>query len=329
MPNVQSFDQALEGSRPGTRAILLGNGFSIAQGGARFSYSSLLERCGLDADDPIRNVFRTLGTVDFEEVMRALEHAARIEAAYGENDRSRRFQRDSDATREALIHAVREVHPGIQFDIPEKQRNACGMFLSHFDSIFTLNYDLLLYWVILSADARKHSDGFGLGEEVSGFRTFRVDANCTTYYMHGALHLFASEQLETKKRVVTNHTIIDDIARTIATLRNMPIFVSEGSASRKMAKINGIPYLRHCYDKLKDCTGSLFIFGHSASASDSHIYDVIFRSEIDRLFFCVHCPDQNLEPLSQRLERFANQRKNDIDIAYVDAETAHVWGLKE
>jgi hypothetical protein len=150
-PDVLSFDEACKASRAAARNILLGNGFSIAQGGAQFSYSNLLERCGLEFDSPIRNVFQTLDTVDFEEVMRALEHAAQIEAAYGHNDRSERFQLDSSVTREALIYAIRDVHPGIQFNIPDEQKNACREFLQHFASIFTLNYDLLLYWVILKS----------------------------------------------------------------------------------------------------------------------------------------------------------------------------------
>jgi hypothetical protein len=245
--DILSFADAIEASNVGSRAILLGNGFSIAQAGGQFSYSSLLERCNLEAGSPIRNVFQTLNTVDFEEVMRALEHAAQIEAAYGDGNRSKRFKDDAATTREALIHAVREVHPGIQFDVPEGRRNACAVFLSYFDHIFTLNYDLLLYWVILKAARGRHSDGFGLGDEIEGFRTFQTGARCTTHYLHGALHLFLDSQLNTQKRVVTNDTIIDDIAATIRHRRQLPLFVAEGSASHKMATINSVPYLRYCY----------------------------------------------------------------------------------
>src|SRR5918995_5059324 len=40
--------------------------------------------------------------------------------------------------------------------------------------------DVSFSWVILRT--ANPSDGFGLGDEVSGFRTFRVDAYCRTYY---------------------------------------------------------------------------------------------------------------------------------------------------
>lgn len=325
MPDVLSFADAIEASNIGDRAVLIGNGFSIAQAGGQFAYSSLLERCGLEADSPIRNVFRVLETVDFEAVMHALEHAAQIETAYGDNQRSKQFQDDAAAVREALIHAVREVHPGIQFDIPEAQREACAAFLNNFQSIFTLNYDLLLYWVILKAARANHSDGFGLGEELAGFRTFRPDAYCTTYYLHGALHLFLDSQLEMQKRVVTKATIIDDIESTIRRRGQLPLFVAEGKASQKLARINSVPYLRHCYEALNELEGSLFVFGHSAADNDRHIYDAIFRSPIAKFFFCVHRPDGDWLDLRERLAPYA-ERRGDVEIIYVNAATANVWG---
>jgi hypothetical protein len=104
-----SFTEALE-TASGRRHLLLGNGFPMAQGGAAFAYQTLLERSGLPDDSEIRNVFRQLdNTSDFEEVMRALEHAAVIEAAYGEHVRSDKFIKDAGIVRDALIHAVHAV----------------------------------------------------------------------------------------------------------------------------------------------------------------------------------------------------------------------------
>jgi hypothetical protein len=256
---VLSFTEALEETEPETRHLLAGNGFSIAQGGARFDYLTLLERSGLPDDGEIRNVFRQLGTSDFEEVMRALEHAAVIETAYGEHVRSEMFNSDAADVRNALIHAVHEVHPGIQFDIPEDQRTACATFLRHFRTIFTINYDLLLYWVVIHGARGVHSDGFGLGDAIDGFRTFSQGANCTVFFIHGALHLFLNGQNDTQKRVVTNSTIVNDITETIRRERRLPLFVAEGTAAQKMWKINSVPYLRHAYDQLGSTNGALFI----------------------------------------------------------------------
>jgi uncharacterized protein DUF4917 len=324
---VLSFAEALKETAPKTgqlRHLLVGNGFSMAQGGARFDYPTLLERSGLPDNGEIRNVFRQLRTVDFEEVMRALEHAAVIEAAYGECARSDRFNRDAGVVRDALIQAVREVHPGLQFDIPEDQRTACATFLRNFDQIFTLNYDLLLYWVIIHGARAHHRDGFGLGETIDGFRTFSLSANCTVFFVHGALHLFLDDQNGTRKRVVTNATIVNDITETIRRSRRLPLFVAEGTDAQKMRKINSVPYLRHAYEQLINCNGSLFIFGHSASENDSHIYAAVTRSRITTIYYCVFRPQDALSEVQARLARrlASNPR---IQVKYVDSGTVTVW----
>lgn len=79
------FNEAIKQSGP-VRSLLIGNGFSIAQAGGQFSYANLLEKAGLKPGNPIKNVFATLNTVDFELVMEALQHAARIEDAYGDTN---------------------------------------------------------------------------------------------------------------------------------------------------------------------------------------------------------------------------------------------------
>jgi Domain of unknown function (DUF4917) len=315
----------IKASQGTSRAVLLGNGFSIAQGGGRFSYSNLLEICKLAPDSPIRKVFQELQTVDFEVVMKALEDASHIARAYGDAATEKRFAEDASEVREALIAAVHEVHPGVHFEIPQKQRQACGKFLTRFIKIFTLNYDLLLYWVILGATRGFH-DGFGLGDEVDGFRTFRADALCDTYYLHGALHLFLDQERETLKCIVTGSTIINDIANTIRSRSQLPLIVAEGTAVQKIARIRSVPYLHRCYSELSRLGGTLFIFGHGVSTSDSHIYDAICKSGVHKVFFCVHKPAERLSAVREDLARYL-ERARDIDWIYVDAATADVWGL--
>jgi hypothetical protein len=72
MADLISFDEAIKASTDLAKAVLLGNGFSIAQGGSQFLYSNLLEKSGLPNDGPVRKVFAALGTSDFEVVMKAL-----------------------------------------------------------------------------------------------------------------------------------------------------------------------------------------------------------------------------------------------------------------
>jgi Domain of unknown function (DUF4917) len=179
-----------------------------------------------------------------------------------------------------------------------------------------------MYWVMLRA--RIHSDGFGLGRAADGFRTFETGADCTVSYLHGALHLFLGPQGETRKRIVTNSTIIDDIAATIRTQKQLPLFVAEGTAVQKMKRINSVPYLRTAYEKFQKLSGTILIFGHSAAPNDLHIYNAIFASQVENVLFCVHNANGDWSALKERLARF-QVRRQDIEISYVDAASAHVW----
>jgi len=92
-----------------------------------------------------------------------------------------------------------------------------------------------------------------------------------------------------------------------------------------MRKVNSVPYLRHAYQELRRCNGSLFIFGHSAGEKDKHIYDAIASSQIGKIYFCVHRPQDALLEVQARLAPFVavNPRK---EVRYVDSGTVNVWG---
>jgi hypothetical protein len=185
MTKLISFDDALKAAGGKDCSILLGNGFSSRY----FSYRSLLDKADLTADDPVRVLFDRLKTVDFERVVKALEGAAEVELAYGNGDHAKQLVGDAGRVREALVHAIRGTHPAHREEI-EDVIPSCVAFLSPFDEVFTLNYDLLLNWVGLSDEACL-TDGFGLGDRRNGFQgPFKTDAYCRVYNIHGGLHLF-------------------------------------------------------------------------------------------------------------------------------------------
>jgi hypothetical protein len=74
MADLIDFQDAVERTEGEDRALLIGNGFSAEY----FSYSNLLDKSGLAVGTPIRNLFTTLNTVDFEAAVRALESAVLI-----------------------------------------------------------------------------------------------------------------------------------------------------------------------------------------------------------------------------------------------------------
>ena len=318
---VIAFDEAIKASDGKDRALLLANGFSIQH----FSYKTLLEKSGLDTRGPLRTLFDTLDTVDFEVVIRALEDAAVVERVYNKVKRADLFLDDADKVRRALVHAVREIHPGHREDIA-KLIAPCIAFLSLFGKIFTLNYDLLLYWVILE-NSKKFQDGFGLGEEGAGFLgPFKVGAHCNVFNLHGGLHLFRKSNDEVEKRLMGSSGVIDAIAETITRDKRLPVYVAEGNSTAKLARIYALPYLRHCYEILRACSGIFFVYGHSASHNDAHIYEAIFNSQIAHLYFCIHAPTSDIKAIDGELARYRKRYGSKIDYTLVDSETAKVWG---
>jgi Domain of unknown function (DUF4917) len=257
-------------------------------------------------------------------VIRALEDAAIVEAAYGSADRSKTFLDDADKLRQALVHAIRETHPTHREDIASVIPS-CLYFLRPFNSVFTLNYDLLLYWVILD-DSRAFQDGFGLGREVNGFLgPFKPDAYCNVYNLHGGLHLFPTEIGDVEKRLMGPTGVIDAIAETIARAKRLPIYVAEGTSNAKLRKINSVPYLKHCYDKFASSKGCMFVYGHSADPNDEHIYRALFTSKLEHLFFCIHRPTANVNEIDGELARYKALYSSTVEYTFVDSATARVW----
>lgn len=316
-----SFDEAIKATEGASRSLLIGNGFSVKY----FSYKSLLEKAGLDPNGPLRALFDTLETVDFEIVIRALEDAALVERTYKKEARSTLLSSEADKLRRALVHAVRTTHPTHREDI-EDVIPKCVEFLSSFGTIFTVNYDLLLYWVILE-NTNIFKDGFGLAEDINGFRRpFKTEAHCNIYNLHGGLHLFKTPDDEIEKRIAGESGVIDAIATTITQAKRLPLYVAEGTSIGKLARIFAVPYLRHCYERLGDSDGTFFVYGHSAGTNDTHIYDALFNSEIHHLYFFIHKPTADIDEINGELSRYQKRSGSSIEYTFVDAETVNVWG---
>jgi hypothetical protein len=318
MPEVIAFDEAINATDGKDRSLLLGNGFSIKH----FSYETLLAASGIADGSALRSVFDALKTVDFEKVVRALEGASVVEAAYGQEARAKELADDAQKVREALVQAVNATHPAHREDLDYKRSAA---FLRNFTAVFSLNYDLLLYWTML--EEAKLGDGFGLGMQVGRFRgPFREDAHCSVYNLHGGLHLFADGDGDIIKAVHTGDGVIATITDTIERKKRLPVYVAEGTSRQKMQKIESVAYLRHCYAKLRDNAATLFVYGHSADENDAHVYRAIFESGVKHVYFGIHKPDdERLKTLEGQMAKYQKTWGEDTSYAFYDSESAKVW----
>jgi len=189
-----SFGEAMatvgEGDKP---SILLGNGFSRAWRNDIFDYANLLDAANFnDRETEIRELFRLSGTYDFEAVMRSLMAAKVVLESYGGNAvLIKIIERDQQLLKDALIAAISATHPDRPTAVSTDQFTAVRRFLSRFDQIFTVNYDLLFYWARnidnLPPENYSTDDGFRKGCKWQGHGTSQE-----VHFLHGGLHIFDS-----------------------------------------------------------------------------------------------------------------------------------------
>ncbi len=263
-------------------SILIGNGASMAVW-PKFGYSSLFD-VAATRTRPRRlakrdiNLFSKLETMNFERVLESLEVARIVNIALGLSKRGiapcyRRIQA-------ALAEAVKFVHipwSAVDNAILLKIRNGLG----EYPCIFTTNYDLLVYWAILS---QGHGSGF---KDLFWSATFDPgdvlvrDNSSEVLFLHGGLHLYTNEHGKScKKRSEIGWNLLDQFDKSRTQL---PLIVSEGTSNAKMDTIVRSPYLWFAYRRLMRIVGPVCIFGHSLGQSDAHIVKAISRPQVDTI----------------------------------------------
>jgi hypothetical protein len=354
MIRILTFEEAIEdSSRYKKRHLLLGNGFSIACRPNIFAYGSLFEQADFSSNPNLPEVFERVGTTDFERVIRVLEGASRIVPIYSSeaNDVIAKMATDADALKEILIQTIASNHPRIPNDIPDEQFWACRRFLSHFlgedndnGKVYTLNYDLLLYWALMHEDEEGNSiklatnDGFGRDEDTepeyvnwmgeSGAHGQRV------HYLHGALHLFdAGAELQKYTWINTGKPLLEQ-AREAMQAGKYPLFVAEGESEQKLAKIRHSAYLHHSYKsfaaQMRTRNDALFIYGHSLASNDRHILKKIAKCKIRQIYIGLYgSPGSEAnQAIITTAQRLSDQRdeKFPLEVSFFDAQSANVWG---
>ena len=336
------------------RHLLLGNGFSIACRADIFHYGSLFGQADFSNVPEVAAVFDALGTQDFEAAIRALENAVKILPAYvpHANEAIAKMLEHAAALKEILVQIIAGNHPNVPPEIDEAKFWACRRFLSHFLSgakagqVFTLNYDLLLYWTLMHDDMPFDSpinlatnDGFGNDEDdpdaeyvVWQGETGAHDAR--VHFLHGALHLFDSgSELKKYTWVRTNIPLVDQ-ARAAIAADAYPLFVAEGTSAKKKSKIRHNAYL---YQGFKQFTRNMttishcmFIFGHSLAENDNHILVRIGRGRFKKLYVGIFgdpLADDNQRIINRAQELAAMRHANSpLEVAFYDAASANVWG---
>lgn len=350
-----TFSDSIEDSKQfSKRHLLLGNGFSIACRYDIFHYGSLFAQADFSSAPEVATVFDALKTQDFEAVIRALENAAQILPAYvSPGTAEAEKMRDHAALlKEILVQTIAGNHPHIPPDIPDEKFWACRRFLSHFlsgnkaGSVFTLNYDLLLYWTLMHGDMPfdhplnlSTNDGFGNDEEdpTADYVVWHGETNphsACVLFLHGALHLFDAGKDILKYTWIRKGIPLIDQIRTELSNNAFPLFVSEGTSVQKRTKIRHNAYLYQCFKQftvnMNQGQHCLFIFGHSLAENDDHILTRIARGRIKKLYVGIY--GDPLSAVNQDIITRANglaihrHERWALEVAFYDAESANVWG---
>jgi hypothetical protein len=343
---LPSYDDTLKTLRAKKRKIhlLLGNGFSIAYDSNIFSYNALNTFINDLEDEVLKKLFSIIKTKDFETVMQQLDNFCEIADAFG-SDKTlvSKIQNASESLKTNLIEAVNKLHPEHVFEIPDYKQSACIKFLREYidndGEIFTTNYDLLLYWVLMRGGSENAIDGFGRDRgneadeyveeselEYSELRWGKHRENQNIHYLHGALQIFDAGTEIVKEEYDTQHYLLDKIQARLKE-KEYPIFITAGNGKEKLTHINHNKYLSFCFEKLCSIKGSLIVFGFGFSEYDDHIIKAIniaakMGKRVGNKLFSIYIGVFSEKSL-KHIQSIKDQFKCKVNL--FDARSVNVW----
>jgi len=346
LQSYQDVIQSLE-KKGRQKHLLFGNGFSMAYDRNIFSYNALSNFIETTGDPLIKSLFQKLNTKNFELIMQQLDNFCEIVEIFSDDKTLvPKIKAVSEKLKNSLIDAVKELHPEHVFKVPEEKSQACIQFLQEYLNknglVFSTNYDLLLYWVLMRNGADNAIDGFGRDLETdlvdghyvepddleySELRWGKYKEEQTVYYLHGTLPIFDTGINIVKAQYDEEHYLLQNVKDRIDK-KEYPLFVTAGNGKEKLTHIMHNKYLSFCYDQLCNIEGSLVTFGFNFGEYDTHIIDAINvaakmgRKIPDKLWsvYIGVYSDENLKHIIEIKDKFK------CKVTPYNARTANIWG---
>lgn len=327
--------------------LLFGNGFSMAFDKNIFSYNALSSFIETTGDPIIKSLFEKLNTKNFELIMKQLENFCEIAEVFSEDKTLvPRIKAASEKLKNSLLEAIKELHPEHVFTVSEEKSKSCVKFLQEYlkngGLIFSTNYDLLLYWVLMRNGAQNSIDGFGRDLETeldnehyvepenlefSELRWGKHKKEQTIHYLHGTLPIFDTGINIIKVEYDTEHYLLQNVKERIDK-KEYPIFVTAGNGREKLTHIMHNKYLSFCYEQLSNIQGSLITFGFNFGEFDNHIIDAIntaakMGKKVPDKLWSVYIGVYSDEDLNHIKEI---EKKFRCKVTPYNAKTVNVWG---
>lgn len=313
--------------------LVLGNGASMAISQS-FGYQSLLEQSSQDASlfEDVRRLFNFFKTTDFELILRLVWQASNVNHALSIPDE--RTHQAYINVREALITAVYRVHPAYEAVSPHIPH--MYQFLKGFDTVLSLNYDLLVYWTMTYGldivDGHCFKDCFrGDGTFNDDWNSYRrrliykgEKSNTLVFYPHGSLALCSDTVGRERKIHSDDAGLLAAIVENWRAEKCVPLFVSEGTAEQKIASIQKSYYLSTIYrEVLPKMCSSLTLYGWGLGDQDRHLLCRMRNNFFpQRVSVSVFRRDQDY---CYRAYRAIKDDIGDVWIDFFDSESPGCW----
>lgn len=306
--------------------LLLGNGASRAVWN-KFGYSSLYEAA---QSVPIEHqlsskditIFKAMDdTVDFERVLAALWITQTVCTALNQDVKAVRKRYKS--IQQALIETVNMVHIPWEY-ISEKVLPKLHSAILPYRVIYTTNYDLLLYWAIMTENPPRFKDYFWSENDsfdIDYSELFHAEDKIILY-LHGALHLVKSTLSgKTRKLTASSRNLLAQFGQSLDS-GETPLFVTEGRPHDKLAAIRNSDYLTFAFEQFTHHEGNLVIFGHSLGSSDRHLIQAMQNWHGEHRKLAISIYTQNPEKIMEyKLQMRKDLPKLADNIVYFDART--------
>jgi hypothetical protein len=343
LPDYKSVVNKLN-KRKYPKHLIMGNGFSMAYDHKIFSYNALYDFIEKLEDPTLSKLFEVINTKNFELVMHQLDNFIEMAKAFEEDGKlTKALIYSNSLLQQSLIDAVSSLHPEHVFEVSEDKSKACFRFLNEYleneGKIFSTNYDLLLYWVLMRNESKQANDGFGR-EHLNPVETRRGQEDAEygdlywgkykdeqkVFHVHGTLPIFDTGT-EIEKEVYKDRNYLLENIKERMDNKEYPIFVTAGDGTEKLKHIYHNRYLIHCYDTLSNITGSLISFGFNFGEYDFHIIDAVnkaskrgaqFGEKLFSIYIGVYS-ESDLEYIKSIQDKF------DCKVNVYNSQTANIW----
>jgi len=256
--------------------------------------------------------------------------AKRVNELFEIDTDNRRIDGAIKFLKNGLIESIRNNHPRSS-QINQEQLQRLSIQLNNFSDIFTLNYDLFLYHIILKMKDKSdkenrdapYSDYFWgeYDEQFKQFMDYDYPNRKHIYYLHGALFLFKIPPDTLKLRRGDAPRELIEMIGDVITRGIMPLFVSEGHYKEKLKAIERSNYLSFCYEALEQSKNKLVIFGSSLSSQDAHIANAInYKRNNRELAIAIHIGNKSKDELEREMKSLKAKFKFH-KIYFFDSET--------